>query len=75
MLNTILHLFKGKSFDEDDLITVLTFLGEMQSALDDVKVGEGIAKHLFRCFLESDAGRLFKGLGSRDKNSTLQILQ
>lgn len=75
MVNTVRHLFKGDNFDGSDPISVLIFLEEIKSAFDDAEIGEGDAKHLVRYFLEGDAERLFKGLGSRDRNSYPRILR
>ena len=47
----------------------------MRSAFDDAEIGEGDAKQLVRYFLEGEAERLFKGLGSRDRNSYPRILR
>ena len=75
VLNTVRHLFKGDNFDGSDPINVLIFLEEVKSAFDDADIGEGDAKHLVRYFLEGDAERLFKGLGSRDRSSYPRILR
>ena len=47
----------------------------MRFAFDDAEIGEGDAKHLVRYILEEEVERLFKGLGSRDKNFDPRILR
>ena len=75
MVNSVRHLFTGDRFDGSDPITVIHFLEEMKSALDEAEIAEGDAKHLVRYFLDGEAARLFKGLGSRDRSSYPRVLQ